>query len=450
MKAKHTMDLTSGSVVKNLLIFALPILASNLLQQLYNAADTVIVGKFASETALAAVGSTGSLITLLLSLFTGLATGTNVACANHYGARNRDKLWRCMHTSILLGAISGLVLAVFGFLLARPLQEMMGSPDNVIDQATLYIRIYFCGVPASMVYNFAAAILRAYGDTKRPMVILAVSGVINVLLNLVFVILLHMDVDGVALATIISQYLSMAAVLYLLFDPKGECAMQYRALRMDPGAIREIVLVGVPSGINGTVFSLSNVILQSTINSFGDIVMAANAASNSITGFVYLIMTSFSTASVSFAGQCRGARKYNRIDKLLVWGLASSAVGICLASTIISIIPRALLGFYTNNEQVMSIGVEKMLLVSWSYLLFPMSETTTGCLRGMGYSTTPTILNICGICIPRLLWVYLIFPLYPTFLMLNVCYPVSWFISGALQLGYYFRCRKKLRSALPA
>jgi putative MATE family efflux protein len=284
--AKHTMDLTTGSVTKKLLIFTMPILASNLLQQFYNAADTVVVGKFASDTALAAVGSTGSLTALILSLFIGLTAGTNVACANHYGARNREKLRKCMHTSILLGVICGIGLAIVGFALARPLQFMMGSPDNVIDQATLYVRIYFCGVPASLIYNFAAAILRAHGDTKRPMIILALSGVVNVLLNLLFVIVFHMDVAGVALATIISQYLSMVAVLYLLYDPKGECAMQKSEMQLDKAAILEVVRIGVPSGVNSALFSLSNVIVQSTINSFGDIIMAGNAASGSIGGFV--------------------------------------------------------------------------------------------------------------------------------------------------------------------
>ena len=258
--AKHTMDLTTGSVTKKFLLFTLPILASNLLQQFYNAADTMVVGKFASETALAAVGSTGSLITLILSLFTGLSAGTNVACANHFGAKNQDKLRACMHVSLLLGLVCGIGLMAVGVAFARPLQVMMGSPYNVIDQATLYIRIYFLGVPASLLYNFASAILRAHGDTKRPMILLALSGIVNVLLNLLFVMVFHMDVEGVALATIISQYLSMAAALYLLFDPKGDCAMKKRELKMNGESVEEIVRIGVPTGINGIVFSLSNVI----------------------------------------------------------------------------------------------------------------------------------------------------------------------------------------------
>lgn len=442
--AKHSMDLTTGSVMKKLLLFTLPILASNLLQHLYNAADTVVVGKFASETALAAVGSTGSLIALLLSLFTGLAAGTNVACANHYGAKNREKLRACMHVSLLLGLICGLVLMVVGVVFARPLQVMMGSPYNVIDQATLYIRIYFLGVPASLIYNFASAILRAHGDTKRPMIILALSGVLNVLLNLLFVMAFHMDVEGVALATIISQYLSMAVALYLLFDPKGDCAMERRELKFHKESVAEIVRIGVPSGINGIVFSLSNVIFQSTVNSFGDVVMAANTAGVSLGDFVCLIAASFSTGCVSYAGQCRGAKQYKRIDSLLTKSITAALVGVFSAAILITLMPRTLLGLYSNDPQVIEKAVGRVIMVSWGYSIYAVGESTSGCLRGMGYTAMPTFLNVCGVCLPRVLWIFLIFPLCPTYFMLNICYPVSWLISAALQVGYYLHIRRKL------
>ena len=448
--AKHTMDLTTGSVTKKFLLFTLPILASNLLQQFYNAADTMVVGKFASETALAAVGSTGSLITLILSLFTGLSAGTNVACANHFGAKNQDKLRACMHVSLLLGLVCGIGLMAVGVAFARPLQVMMGSPYNVIDQATLYIRIYFLGVPASLLYNFASAILRAHGDTKRPMILLALSGIVNVLLNLLFVMVFHMDVEGVALATIISQYLSMAAALYLLFDPKGDCAMKKRELKMNGESVEEIVRIGVPTGINGIVFSLSNVILQSTVNSFGDVIMAANSVSGSISGFVCLIAATFSNACVSFAGQCCGAKQYKRIDSLLLNSIACSVIGVCAASLLVTLIPRVLLGLYTNNPDVIDNAVERMVMVSWGYVLYAVGESTSGCLRGMGYSTMPTVLNICGICLPRVLWVFFIFPLNPTFFVLNICYPVSWFVSAVMQVIYYLHCRKKKQALFAA
>lgn len=443
--SKHTMDLTTGSVTKKLLVFTMPILASNLLQQLYSAADTIVVGKFANDTALAAVGSTGSLIGLLLSIFVGLSTGTNVICANYFGARDQDKLRKSMHTSILLGIICGIVLAIIGIALAKPLLLITGTPNNVLDQALLYIRIIFLGVPASLVFNFAASILRAHGDTKRPMIILSLSGLANVLLNLLFVIAFRMDVAGVALATIISQYLSMVAVLYLLYDPQGSCAMQKREMHLDKEAVWEIVRVGVPSGINGALFSFSNVILQSSINSFGDIYMAGNAAASSITCFVYYFAVSFSIANVSFAGQCYGAKKYERIDQLMVSSTIGAVIGVCGASLVVTLMPRLLLGLYTSNPEVIDSAVDKMILLSWGYMIHAVAENAAGCLRGMGRSTMPTILNICGICLPRVVWVYCIFPMHPTYFMLNICYPLSWLISMVLQIWYYLHCRKKLR-----
>ena len=445
MKPKYTMDLTEGSVVKQLLLFALPILATNILQHLYNAADVMVVGKFATETALAAVGSTGSLTVLVTTLFTSLAIGTNVSCANHFGARRQENLRKSMHTSMILGLVSGILLMLIGMVFARPLLEMMGSPENVIDQATLYMRIIFCGIPASMLYNFASAILRAHGDTKRPMIILSICGLVNVGLNLVFVIFLSMDVAGVALATIISQYLSMAVALYLLFDKKGECAMTMQEMHPDWQSAKEIISVGIPSGINGIAFSLSNVILQSTINSFGDIAMAGEAAASSIAGFVYWIPAAFGTASVSFTGQCCGARKYDRVDKLLWYGIGFSCLGVALTSVAFTIFAPELIGCYSDHPEVITMGAQKLILISWSYLIFPLGEVGLNCLRGLGHSAIPTVMNVGGICATRLLWIFFVFPLYPTLLMLNVCFPVSWAISGLLQMWYYYRCRKHLQ-----
>ena len=446
--AKHTMDLTTGPVTKKLLLFMLPILASNLLQQFYTAADTAVVGKFASETALAAVGSTSHLTSLLLSLFVGLATGTNVVCAKYRGAQNEDKLRSCMHTSLLLGLACGLFLGSVGFALTRPILELMGSPDTVIDQSTLYVRIFFLGVPASLLYNFASAILRAHGDTKRPMIILGISGLMNVLLNLLFVIVLHMDVAGVALATIISQYFSMAAALYMLFTPNGEFKMNVKELKFDSADVGEIVGIGLPTGINSSLYGIANVILQSTVNSFGDVVMAASAASTNVTAFMHIIMGAFSTACVSFTGQCAGAKKFDRIEKMLVSCIVGSTIGILLYDVVVTIFHREFLGCFTNNPEVVNIAREKLLLNSWGYLVCCISDPLVGVMRGSGRSTMPTVLNISGICIPRLLWIFFIFPLNPTFLMLNISYPVSWGISTVVQVCYYLNIRKKIKAEL--
>ena len=446
--SKHTMDLTTGPVTKKLLLFMLPILATNLLQQFYTAADTAVVGKFASETALAAVGSTSHLTSLLLSLFVGLATGANVVCARYRGARRQENLRKCMHTSLLLGLACGLFLGTVGFLLTRPILVLMGSPENVIDQSTLYVRIFFLGVPASLLYNFASAILRAHGDTRRPMIILGISGLMNVLLNLLFVIVLRMDVAGVALATIISQYFSMVAALLILFDPKGEFKLNLRELRFDSASVGEIVSIGLPAGINSSLYGFANVIFQSTVNSFGDVVMAASAASSNVTAFMHIIMGSFSTACVSFTGQCVGAKKFDRIERMLVCCMVGSVAGLLLFDGVVTLFHRELLGCFTNNPEVVSIAMQKLLLNSWGYLPCCISDPLVGVMRGTGRSAMPTVLNVSGICIARLLWIFFIFPLNPTFLMLNISYPVSWAISTILQVCYYLRVRKKIKVEL--
>lgn len=448
MAARHTMDLTNGPVFKQFVIFSLPILANALLQQFYGAADTIVIGKFASATALAGVGATGSLISLLIGLFNGLSIAANIICANYYGARKQEDLFRCMHSSLMLALISGIGMGIVGFVLARPLLQLMSCPENVIDQSVLYMKIYFCGVPASMVFNFAASILRAHGDTKRPMVILTVTGIINVVLNLVFVIVFHLDVAGVALATIISQYISAVVVLIILFNPKDEYRMQTKDLRLDGRDLKALVAKGIPTGMNGMTFSIANVILQSTINTFGDITIAGYAASASLIGFIAQISASFYTGCVSFSGQCFGAKKYDRIDKLMISSIICGSVGISLMCLLLTTMPEFWLSLYTNSAEVREAGKDYLMVVGWSYLLYNITDTSTGCLRGMGQSVGPTVLNIGGICISRLIWIFCIFPLNPTPPMLFLCFPVSYVLSAAAQVTYFLRCRKQIRKDL--
>jgi len=445
MRAKHTMDLTNGPVFKQFVVFSLPILANALLQQLYAAADTVVVGKFATPTALAAVGAMGSLIGLLIGLFNGLSIAANILCANYFGARKQKELQRCMHSSIVLSAISGIGMGIVGFALARPLLQLMSCPENVIDQSVLYMKIYFCGVPASMIFNFSASILRAHGDTKRPMVILTITGVVNVLLNLVFVIVFHLDVAGVALATIISQYISAIVLIIILFSPKDEYGMKVKALRLDTKDLKALVSKGVPTGLNGITFSVANVILQSTINSFGDITIAGYAASASLIGFIAQISASFYTGCVSFSGQCFGAKKYDRIDRLIVSSIICGTVGISLMCLVLTTMPDFWLGLYTNSDAVREAGRDYLMVVGWSYLLYNITDTATGCLRGMGQSVGPTVLNVGGICLSRLAWIFFIFPLNPVPSMLFMCYPVSYVLSATAQMIYFLWCRKHIR-----
>ncbi len=443
---KHTMDLTNGPVTAKLMAFTMPILASNLLQHLYNAADRAVVGKFAAngDVALAAVGSTGSAITLLVKLVLGLALGAKGVCANMRGAANHRGLRRAMHTSILLALVSGIAAMVLGICVAEPFLLLMGSPESVIESATLYTRIYFVGFPFQLIYNFGASILRAHGDTKRPMTILAVSGLVNVALNLVFVILFHMDVDGVAWATVASQVISAAVVLWILFKPDGGYDLNISELRFHKQEMAAIARVGIPSGLNGMVFSVSNVTIQASVNSLGEIAMAGNTAAATYTGLVYQVLAAFYTACVSFGGQCYGAKKYKRIDRLVGVSMILSCTLIVLLSVAATIFPYFFLGLFTNSRAAMKNGLAPLLIVSWGYVIYSMSEVFLGALRGMRRSGVPTLLNVVAICLPRLIWVFFAFPMNPTIGFLHWCYPISWVISATAQGVYYFLVRKKL------
>lgn len=446
MRSSGTMDLTKGSVSKKLIAFALPILLTNLLQHLYTVADRVVVGQFAEngEMALAAVGSTSSATTLFLNIFTGLAIGTNVICANLRGARKQKELETCMHSSMLLAVVTGIGVAVLGVLLCKPLLLLLGTPADILDMATLYMRIYFMGVPASLIYNFGANILRAHGDTKRPMYILSLTGLVNVGLNLLLVIGCGRSVDGVAIATIAAQYISAIAVVVILFSPKGTYRMEFGRLRFHGKSILSVVRVGVPCGLNGMVFSLSNLILQSAVNSFNSaVIIAGKTAAVDLSTLVYQVIAAFYTACVSFSGQCYGAGKYKRIDSLALRGIGLCWIFMMVISVLCTLFPRPLLGLFNSNPEVIDAGTSVLLINCWGYMFYTVSEVALGCLRGMGESGVPSFLNLLGICVPRAVWAFLIFPMNRSMGFLFLCYPISWFISALLQGGYYLRCRKK-------
>ena len=444
-RKSNSLDLTTGSVWGKYLSFVLPILASNLLQNLYNAADKAVVGQYAGDHALAAVGSTGSAINLLICLFTGLAIGANVVCANMRGARNMRDLRRAMHTAILLAAITGVAVAVIGMSVTRPFLQLMSSPPEVIDLATVYMRIYFVGVPFSLLYNYGAGILRAYGDTKRPMIILALSGLVNVGFNLVFVIFCGMDVDGVAWATVISQMVAAVVVLWILFKPDGGYDLNIRELKIHKRELITIVKVGLPCGFNGMVFSFSNVIIQSSVNSLGDLVVAGNVAADSVTALIYQVIASCYSANVSFSGQCFGARNYKRIDRMLVVSVSVSVGIIALLALLGTLFPNVLMGLFTSSEAVMQSGYSKLMIVSWGYLIYCLSENFMGALRGMRRSTVPTLINVLGVCLPRILWVAFAFPLNRTVGFLYLCYPISWVLSSLCQGLYFFHVRRLIK-----
>jgi len=440
------LDLTTGSVTGKLLAFTMPILASNLLQHLYNAADKAVVGKFAvnGDLALAATGATGSAITLLLNLFVGLSLGANVVCANMRGASKPAELRRAMHTSILLAAITGVFAMLLGIFVAEPFLMAMSCPENVLDLATLYMRIYFVGVPFSLLYNFGAAILRAHGDTQRPMSILAISGIINVALNLVFVLFLGMDVDGVGWATVISQVYSAVMVLWYLFRDDGGYDLNIRELKLHKKELVSISRVGIPCGINGMVFSIANVTIISSVNSLGEVAVGGYSASCGVTGVVYQVLAAFYSGCISFAGQCYGAGLYKRIDRLVVTSILLSSGMMAVLSLVATLFPGALLGLFTNNPDYIASGTSQMLITSWSYIIYGISESFLGCLRGMRRSGVPTLLNAAFICLPRLAWVFIFFPMCRELWFLYLCYPISYVFSSVAQGIYYVAVRKKL------
>lgn len=433
-QANRTMDMTQGRLLTQVLVFALPIMLSGILQLLFNAADTIVVGRFAGNEALAAVGSVGSLNNMIISLFIGLSVGANVLVARYTGSRNDRAVSDTVHTSVLLSLAGGVLLMIIGVALARPLLELMGSPEDVIGLAVLYVRIIFLGMPVQMLYNFCAAILRAVGDTQRPLYYLTIAGVVNVLLNLVFVILFHLSVAGVALATIISQTISALLVTRALLNMEGPTRLFLNRLRIHPGKLREIIRIGLPAGIQSSVFSLSNVVIQSSVNSFGSVVIAGNAASSNVGNFVYQAMNTFQQAITCFAGQNIGARKPRRIVsamKVCMFWAVSFGLVLGMLSCVFG---TQLLSLFSADPAVIAAGMERQIIVCAPYFLCGMMDVMTGALRGIGYSLLPMIVSILGACAFRLFWVFTVFAAYPTLPCLMLSYPVSWLLTFSVLL----------------
>ena len=453
MKAKR-VDLTSGPITKKLILFALPIIFSNLLQHFYSAADRIVVGQFAEDgtTALAAVGATGSAITLLLGLFSGLSIGVNIICANARGARNMTGLRQTMHTAPLIALICGVFMMIVGVLVSRPMLVLMSAPEDVLDQATLYMRIYFLGVPASLMYNFGSAIVRSNGDTKRPMMILAFSGLVNIALNLVLVVIFHLDVAGVAIATIAAQYLSAFQIWRILFNPKDDYKMKVKELRLDQKQVISIIRVGVPCGINGIAFSISNMIMQSAINGFNDpILMAGNVASDGLTGLIYQVIVGFYSAVVSFSGQNYGAGNYKRIDKALISSLLWCCGTVLVLGVGSVIFHEPLMGLFNPDKEVIAAGTTKLQVFCYSYVIYGVSELLLGCLRGMKESAIPSAINFTAVCVFRVVWVLLIFPMNGDSVgWLYTCYPVSYILSTLGMFVYFLMARHKFKKKLKA
>lgn len=428
---RYEIDMCNGPILGKMLLFALPLMLSSMLQLLFNAADIIVVGQYCGDNSLAAVGSNSALINLLTNVFIGLSIGANVLVAKFYGAGHDKGVEETVHTAMLLSLISGLILTALGEIFATQLLVLMKTPDAILDLATLYLRIYFIGMPSMMVYNFGSAIMRSVGDTKRPLYFLMAAGVINVGLNLLLVRVFELDVAGVAIATVVSQTVSATLVILCMIRDKGAIHLVPRNLRLIRDKVLGIMRIGLPAGFQGSIFSLSNVVIQSSINTFGEVVVAGNSAAANIEGFVYMGMNAFHHATLSFTGQNMGAGKYDRIKKTMFTGLACvSVVGLVLGWLVV-FLGRPLLGIYTENPAAIDAGMVRVLLICGPYLLCGVMDVMVGVIRGMGYAILPMTVSLVGACGLRLLWLATIYriPRYHTTRTIYMSYPVTWGIT---------------------
>ena len=427
---RNEMDMTTGPLMKKLVAYAVPVVITGILQLLFNAADIIIVGRYAGRTALAAVGSTTSLINLMVNLFMMTSIGVNVAVARYYGAHEPVEVSKTVSTAMTMSVIIGLFVGVFGIAASRPMLILMDSPADVLDQAALYLRIYFIGIPAFMVYNFGAAVLRAVGDTQRPLRFLTVAGIVNVILNLITVVGFKLGVAGVAIATAVSQYVSAAFVVMSLISVEGCIHLEVKEMHIYKDKLVEILRIGLPAGLQSLLFSITNVMIQSSVNTFGSTVMAGSSAAGNIDGFIYTAMNAVTQTAMAFTGQNMGAKKYERIGAimkrcLLLVAIVSGTLGIACC-----LFRDGLINIYANGDpEVIYWGAQRLIIVATPYFIYGMSDTIVGVMRGMGNSTLPMIISVFGICAFRILWLYTAFAMQPTFAMLMLGYPVSWLVT---------------------
>ena len=440
--------MTNGPLLGKIVRFAIPLALSGILQLLFNAADIVVVGQFVGPTALAAVGSTSAVINLIVNLFMGFSVGANVLAAQYYGAGKNKDLSETVHTAVLSSLAFGVALIFAGVALSRPMLELMGTPADVLDQAVLYMRIYFVGMPVMMLYNFGAAILRAVGDTQRPLYFLLLAGVINVILNLVFVIVFHMGVEGVAIPTVISQCVSAGLVFWCLTKVEGPYRLYPKHLTIKKDKLLGMVKIGLPAGIQGCSFSISNVLIQSSINSFGSIAMAGNTAGSNIEGFISTAQDAFTQAAISFTGQNLGAGKLKRVDRvLLLCMLLAPGVGLVL-SILAVLFGSPLLGIYSSDPAVIQYGMLRLTTVSLLQPLGALMGVTASVLRGMGYSTIPMIVTMSSVCGFRVIWIFTVFQAFPTLQVLDLSYPITWGLAALFNFIFYFVVRKRTAKKL--
>jgi len=430
--AKKELDMTNGNLFQKIIIYSVPIMLTSILQLLYNACDLMVVGKFASngEEALAAVSSTGSLINLITSLFMGLSVGASVVFAQNYGKGDYEKANKVVHTAVIVSTAASVIISVVGIVFAKQFLTWMDSPENVIDLSTTYMQIFFAGTFFNLLYNFVSALVRASGDTKRPLYILTVAGLINVILNLFFVIAFDMSVEGVALATIISQAFSAITIMYLLIKEEGALNFSFKKLAFDKDSFFKMVVIGLPSGIQGSFFSISNMTIQTAVNGFGDIVMSGNGTASNIEGFVYVGMNAIHQAAVNFTSQNYGAKKFDNIKKTLIYSLIIVFIVGEVMGMAFYLLGPWILRLYTDDSQVILYALNRMKYVCAFYVFCGIMDVLVGSIRGMGYSTIPMVVSLIGVCAFRVFWVKVIFENYKTLSSLYISYPISWVITS--------------------
>ena len=445
---KYEIDMCNGTLMDKLISFSLPLMLSGILQLLFNAVDIIVVGRFTGSQALAAVGSTTALINIFTNLFIGISLGANVLAARFYASGKEKEMSETVHTSITLALISGLVMALAGVLLARFALNLMGTPNDVIDQSVLYMRIYFLGMPFFMLYNYGAAILRAVGDTKRPLFFLVISGMTNAVLNLVLVIVFHMGVAGVAIGTIVSQLISSILVLRCLYTSNTSYRLYFSKLGIKTQYLKQIFQVGIPAGIQSTVINLSNALLQSSVNSFGSVAMAGYTAANNIFGFLYMSVNAVTQSCMSFTSQNYGVKKLKRMDRVLLdCMILSVGVTLTLGCGAYFFGPE-LLKIYTSDADVIRCGVEVLAFTTVPYFCCGIMDLLPGALRGMGYSGVPMILSIIGTVGTRIVWIFGLFPAHRSLSFLFISYPVSWILTILMQAVGFCFVRKHVHQSM--
>lgn len=436
-----------GPLFSGIIRYTLPIILTSLLQLLFNAADLVVVGQFCGSLSLAAVGATGAITNLMVNFFIGLSVGAGVTVAHSLGSREEEMVFRTVHTTLPVSVISGVMLTVFGIACSEAFLRMMGTPDTVLPLSAVYMKIYFGGITFTMIYNFCAAILRAAGDTKSPLIFLSIAGVVNVILNVVFVRFFNMNVAGVALATVISQAISAVLVVRELMRRKDACKLTLSKMRIYTAPLKKMILIGMPAGIQGSLFSISNVLIQSSVNSFGDVVMSGNAAAANLEGFVYVSINAFQQTAVNFIGQNAGARQWDRIRKTLRICLSCvTLLGLTLGSAMYAAGPALLSIYITDSPEAMAYGMVRLGYICLPYFLCGLMDVTTGALRGLGSSFIPMLICVLGVCGLRIGWIYTIFqvPAFHTPSCLYLSYAISWAVTFLCELAALLHVFRKL------